>query len=326
MNSWPLRLVSRVIGLFGQRKAESEFDCEMQTHLQLLTEKFMRQGMSPDDADSAARRQFGNTTLLRQRHRESRMFLSFSNVFQDVRYGLRVLVKSPGFTAIAIASLALAIGANTTIFSVAKSMLYDRLGVPHPEQLRMLYWQAAGQSAVQSVWGDFDSSPEGGSKGSSFSYPVYRELSAHNQVMQKLVAFQGDGLNATIGGTARRVQAEMVSGNYYSGLNVRPQLGRPIEPSDEAAYGSGTVAVISEGVWERDFGRSPAVLGQTITVNQTPLTIVGVNPRGFTGADDSQASPDVFVPISMQPVLDPKGPKSFLENTDIWWVKVMGRV
>ena len=286
----------------------------------------MRQGMSPDDADSAARRQFGNTTLLQQRHRESRTFLSFSNVFQDVRYGLRVLVKSPGFTAIAIASLALAIGANTTIFSVAKSMLYDRLGVPHPEQLRMLYWQAAGQSAVQSVWGDFDSSPEGGSKGSSFSYPVYRELSAHNQVMQELVAFQGDGMNATIGGTARRVQAEMVSGNYYSGLNVRPQLGRPIEPSDEAAYGSGTVAMISEGVWERDFGRSPAVLGQTITVNQTPLTIVGVNPRGFTGADDSQASPDVFVPISMQPVLDPKGPKSFLENTDIWWVKVMGRV
>ena len=286
----------------------------------------MRQGMSPDDADSAARRQFGNTTLLQQRHRESRTFLSFSNVFQDVRYGLRVLVKSPGFTAIAIASLALAIGANTTIFSVAKSMLYDRLGVPHPEQLRMLYWQAAGQSAVQSVWGDFDSSPEGGSKGSSFSYPVYRELSAHNQVMQELVTFQGDGMNATIGGTARRVQAEMVSGNYYSGLNVRPQLGRPIEPSDEAAYGSGTVAVISEGVWERDFGRSPAVLGQTITVNQTPLTIVGVNPRGFTGADDSQASPDVFVPISMQPVLDPKGPKSFLENTDIWWVKVMGRV
>lgn len=326
MNSWALRLVSRVIGLFGQRKAGSEFDCEMQTHLQLLTEKFMRQGMSPDDADSAARRQFGNTTLLQQRHRESRTFLSFSNVFQDVRYGLRVLVKSPGFTAIAIASLALAIGANTTIFSVAKSMLYDRLGVPHPEQLRMLYWQAAGQSAVQSVWGDFDSSPEGGSKGSSFSYPVYRELSAHNQVMQELVTFQGDGMNATIGGTARRVQAEMVSGNYYSGLNVRPQLGRPIEPSDEAAYGSGTVAVISEGVWERDFGRSPAVLGQTITVNQTPLTIVGVNPRGFTGADDSQASPDVFVPISMQPVLDPKGPKSFLENTDIWWVKVMGRV
>jgi predicted permease len=118
----------------------------------------------------------------------------------------------------------------------------------------------------------------------------------------------------------------MVSGNYYAGLNVRPQLGRPIQPSDEAVYGAGTVAVISEGIWERDFGRSPSVLGQTITLNQAVMTIVGVNPRGFTGADDSQASPDVFVPLSMQPVLDPKGKKSYLEDPGTWWVKIMGRV
>jgi hypothetical protein len=221
MNSWALRLVSRVGGLFGQQKAESEFDCEIQIHLQLLTEKFIRQGMGPEDADSAARRQFGNATLLQQRHRESRTFVSFSTVFQDVRYGLRVLGKNPGFTAIAVASLALAIGANTTIFSVAKSLIYDQLNVPHAEQLRMLYWQAAGQSAVHSMWGEFGPAPDGGSKSSSFSYPVYRELSAHNPVMQDLFAFQGDGMNATIRGTARRVQAEMVSGNYYSGLNVR---------------------------------------------------------------------------------------------------------
>src|SRR5438045_2767246 len=100
MNSWALRLVSRVSGLFRQNKTESEFNGEIQTHIQLLTEKFIRQGMNPGDADSAARRQFGNTTLLRQRHRESRTFLSFSTVSQDVRYGLRVLSKNAGFTAI----------------------------------------------------------------------------------------------------------------------------------------------------------------------------------------------------------------------------------
>ena len=132
MNSWALRLASRVSGLFRQKNAESEFEDEMQIHLQLLTEKFLRQGMGPEDADSAARRQFGNTTLLQQRHRESRTFLSFSTVFQDVRYGLRVLRKSPGFTAIAATSLALAIGANTTIFSAAKRLLLDRLDVPRP--------------------------------------------------------------------------------------------------------------------------------------------------------------------------------------------------
>jgi predicted permease len=315
-----------VSGLFVQEKAESEFKGEMQIHLQMLTEKFILQGMSPEDAASAARRQFGNTTLLQQRHRETRTFLSFFTVSQDVRYGLRVLGKSPGFTAIAVASLALAIGANTTIFSVAKCMIYDRLNVPHPEQLKTLYWQDAGHGAVHNMWGEFDSLPGGGAKSSSFSYPVYRELSAHNQVMQDLIAYQGDDMNATIHGTARRVQAEMISGNYYSGLGVRPQLGRPIQPSDDASQSGGAVVVISEGIWERDFGRSPTVLGQAITINQAAMTIVGVNPRGFTGADGSQVSPDVFMPLKMQPVLDPKGKKSYLEDAGEWWVKIMGRV
>ena len=184
MNSWTLRLVSRACGLFGQKRAESEFDDEMQIHLQLLTEKFIRQGMGPEDADSAARRQFGNMTLLRQRHRESRTFLSFSTVFQDVRYGLRVLRKSPGFTAIAVASLALAIGANAAIFSLAKGLLYDRLHVAHADQLRMLRWTEDQHSAVSDMWGDFEPAPDGqGMLGSVFSYPVYRQLRAHNQVM-----------------------------------------------------------------------------------------------------------------------------------------------
>jgi hypothetical protein len=131
--------------------------------------------MDPEDADSAARRQFGNTTLLRQRHRESRTFLSFSTVFQDVRYGFRVLGKSRGFTAIAVASLALAIGANTAIFSLAKGLLYDRLHVANADQLRMLRWTKDQHSAVSGMWGDFEPAPDGqGMLGSVFSYPVYR--------------------------------------------------------------------------------------------------------------------------------------------------------
>jgi len=286
----------------------------------------MSQGMSPEDADAAARRQFGNTTVLQQNHRESRTYQSFSRGIQDVRYGLRVLAKSPGFTAIAVVSLALAIGANTTIFSVAKSMLYDRLAVPDAQQLRTLYWHATGHSAVHGMWGSFDSSPEAGSRCSCFSYPVYQQLSAHNQSMQDLFAFQQDDMNATIHGNAHRVHAEMISGNYYSGLNVRPLLGRPILPSDETMNGSGAVVVISEGIWERDFGRSPSVLGQIITLNQSPMTIVGVNPRGFTGASDSQTSPDLFLPITMQPVVAPRHDQSLLDNSNFWWVQIMGRI
>jgi predicted permease len=327
MNSWALRLSSKVSGLFRQKKAESEFDTEMQLHLQLLTEKFIRQGMSLEDADSAARRQFGNTTLLGQRQREARTFLTFSTVFQDVRYGLRLLRKAPGFTAIAVASLALAIGANTTIFSLAKNLLFDRLHVAHAEQLRMLRWAEDNNSAVNAMWGDFEPDPRGaGMVGSVFSYPVYQQLRAHNAVLEDLLAFKEDSLNATVRGNAQRVDVDLVSGNFYAVLGTKPQLGRAIQPTDDASPGAGAVAVISEGVWEGEFGRSPAVLGQTITVNQIPLTIVGVNPRGFTGAKNTHDSPDLFVPLSMQPVVDPKGRKgSLLTDSDMWWLNVVGR-
>src|SRR5579863_10213963 len=326
MNSWALRFVSRVSGLFGQKKADSEFDCEMQIHLQLLTEKFIRQGMGPQDADSAARRQFGNTTLLRQSHRESHTFLSFSTVFQDVRYSLRILRKSPGFTTIAVASLALAIGANTAIFSVAKNLLYDRLGVSHPEQLRLLGWAGDDKVAVHSYWSSYESR-DAGMKSECFSYPVFRELQANNRSLEGLFAFKDLPTSAAIHGRAQQMQMELVSGNYYSVLGVRSQLGRTIQPSDDVASGAGAVAVISDSLWRREFGRSAAVLGQTIAVNQTILTIVGVNSRGFTGAQSVQQSPDLFVPLGMQPLVKPWGRRvSLLALPDNWWLEVMGRV
>ena len=326
MNSWPLRLMSRVGGLFGRKKAESEFDCEMQIHLQLLTEKFIEQGMNPEDAHLAARRQFGNMTLLRQRQRESRTFLSFSTVFQDVRYGLRMLGKSPGFTAIAVASLALAIGANTAIFSVAKNLLYDRLAVSHPDQLRLLGWAGGDKVAVRSYWSSYDSR-DAGMKSECFSYPVFRELQAHNRSLEGLFAFKDLPTSATVRGSAQRMQVELVSGNFYSVLGVQPQLGRAIKPADDVASGAGAVVVISDSLWRREFGRSPAVLGQTITLNQSVLTIVGVNPRSFTGAQSVQQSPDLFVPLSMQPLVKPWGQRvSLLSQPDNWWLEVMGRV
>ncbi len=162
--------------------------------------------------------------------------------------------------------------------------------------------------------------------GSIFSYPVFQQLRAQNGVMQELFAYNEDSMNATIRGNAQRVVAAMVSGNYFSGLGVQPQLGRGIQAADELP-GAAAVAVISDGLWEREFGRSPAALGQTITVNQSQFSIVGVNPRGFTGAKIVQSSPDVFVSLSMQPLVDPKGRNaSLLNDPGTWWVNVMGRL
>ncbi|MFZ0303900.1 MAG: ABC transporter permease [Terracidiphilus sp.] len=319
------RIRSWLRAVANRGRLEADMEAELADHLERLTAELVRAGHSPNEAARRARVAVGPALKHKEEMRASLGLRWCDELAADLRFAVRILRKSPGFTAIAVGSLALAIGANTTIFSVAKSMLYDRLNLPHPEQLRMLYWQAAGHNVMHHGWGEFDSTPDGGTKCSSFTYPVYRELRAHNTVMQDLVAYQEENMNATIKGTARNVQAEMVSGNYYSGLNVRPMLGRPIQPSDETLNGAGTVAVISEGIWERDFGRSPSVLGQTITLNQAAMTIVGVNPRGFTGTDDTRVSPDVFVPLSMQPVLDPKGKKSLLEDPEMWWVRIMGR-
>jgi predicted permease len=302
-------------------------ESELASHLEFLTADLVRAGYGPVEARRRARIALGGVTMAKEGMRASLGLKWLDELRADLRYGVRILRKSPGFTGIAAASLALAIGANTAIFSIAKSVLYDRLSVSHPEQLRALKWHGEGSMAVHDMWGDFGPSPDGGGMmGPIFSYPVYQELRAHNRSLEDLFAFKWDGMNATIRGEAQRVQTEMVSGNYYSQLGVRPQLGRAIQASDEMVNGEGQVAVISEGLWERAYGRSPSVLGQTITVNQTPFTIVGVNPRGFTGAKGVQASPDVFVPLTMIQVIDPKGTTSLLEDPTLWWVNVMGRV
>ncbi len=305
---------------------EAGMEAELADHLERLTADLMHSGYTPVEAARRARVALGPALVHKEQMRASLGLRWWDELRADLRFAIRLVRKSLGFTAVAALSLALAIGANTTIFSVAKSLLYDRLHVPHAEQLRLLTWHGDGHEPVEHMWGDFDSSPGGGSNSSVFSYPVYQQLRAHNQSTQELFAFKETSMNATVRGIAQRVQVEMVSGNYYGALGIQPQLGRPIQPEDDAVAGSGQVVLISEGLWQRAYGRSPSVLGQTITVNQSPMTIVGVNPRGFTGAKVVQMSPDLFVPLSMQPRISPMEEKvPALADPDFWWVNVMAR-
>ena len=190
----------------------------------------------------------------------------------------------------------------------------------------MFRWNGDGHEAIHGMWGDFDITPDSGTTGSVFSFPVYQQLRAHNQWLNDLLAFKEDSMNATIHGAALRVNAAMVTGNYFQVLEVRPQLGRALQASDDATPGSGSVAVISDAVWLRDYDRSPAVLGQTITLNQIAVTVVGVAPRGFTGAKGVMESPDLYVPLSLQPVIDPKGKENLFNSSELWWVNVVGRI
>ena len=324
-------ILSRVRGLFGQVKAEREFSNEIETHVDLLAERFVNRGMTRPQAVLAARRQFGNATLLKQRHREARTFLWLATVWQDIRFAIRVLAKRPGIAAVSVISLALGIGANTAIFTLAKAALYDALSVPHPEQLRLLAYAQDERSAIRGhTWGDFYVNAQGRTVLASFSWPVFQELLHKNHSLGELFAFvdltQFEHLSATIDGHAEVVSAELVSGNFFPAIGVGAALGRPIQPSDDAVPGSGAVAVISDSFWARHFDRSPSVIGKTIDVNLVPITIIGVAPHAFTGASSVQRSQDLFIPLSMQPVIFPQKTGSLLSDRDTWWIQVMGRL
>jgi predicted permease len=237
--------------------------------------------------------------------------LSIEGLLQDVRYAARVLLNSRGFTVVASTSLALAIGANTTIFSVAKQLLYERLAVPQAANLRLLTWT-----------GSRDHVPSPG-----FSYPVYEQLRAQNQVLGDLLAFHVTGANASVEDEARRVIVHEVSGNYYSVLGVEPQLGRALAPADDTPA-SQPVAVISDEFWEREFGRSPTVLGRWMRLNDVPVMIVGVSPRTFTGAASTLPSqtPAVTVALAKATIVTPSSNgRNWLADPTAPAVSILGR-
>ncbi|HEV2484378.1 MAG TPA: ABC transporter permease [Terracidiphilus sp.] len=310
-----------------RNRLEAEMEAELAHHVESLTADLIRAGQLPAQAARNARISLGAAMVHKEEMRASLGLRWWDELWADLRYGVRILRKSPGFTFIAATSLALAIGANTTIFSVAKQLLYERLDVPNAANLRLLAWTGTRDHvAVHHVWGDWDRLPGGRVTSTAFSYPAFQQLRAQNQVLDDLFAFKRMTMIATIREDGQTVRAEMVSGNYFGALGVLPQLGRVIEPVDDAVPGQGAVAVIGDGMWERVFARSPAVLGQTLKLNDIPFTIVGVAPKGFSGARDVQIADDLFIPLSMQPLVFPRsGSASLFVDSTRWWVNVMGR-
>jgi predicted permease len=225
-----------------------------------------------------------------------------AGLWSDLLLAARMLRRSRGFTIIAGASLALAIGANTTIFSVGKQLLFDRLDVPHASSLRLLAT-------------------------TGLSYPVYEQLRAENTVLGDLLAFHPTAANVTVDDAAERVILHEVSGNYYDVLGVHAQIGRAIRPSDDRP-GSPAVAMISDAFWNRAFARSPAAIGRSITINDVPVTVVGVNPPGFTGAGSTIASdaPAVIVTLAKATLVTPAANgQNWLANPGAGGLIVLGR-
>ncbi len=322
--SLPTRIKSWLRAATCRSRLESEMEAELAFHLEKYTADLIRSGLPAEEAARRARIELGGIAVQKEEMRASLGLRLWDDLLADLRYAMRMLMKSPGFTAIAIGSLALGIGANTTIFTLTRQVLLDKLNVHQPEALRLFAWTGGKDRVPIRIWGHWN---ETAHACTSFSYPVYHQLRQQNSVFEDVFAFKViPQLAVTVDNKPEPVTAELISGNFYSALGVNTVLGHEIQNSDDGAPGSGPVAVISDGFWSRHFGRSPDVIGKTIQVNLTPMTIIGVNPQEFTGASSVQISPDIFLPFSMEPAVAPNGAKSLLTNPDQWWVLVMGRI
>ncbi|MFY9575031.1 MAG: ABC transporter permease [Blastocatellia bacterium] len=253
-------------------------------------------------------------------------------MFQDFRYGVRMLFKSKGFTAVAVLSLALGIGANTALFSVVDAVLLRTLPVTDPKRLVLFEWQAGRNFRTNGMRGSFMPGPPNTRVASMFRYDIIEKLrQARVQMpdgpLTDLFAFGPIyELTAVVNEQAEIIVGQAVSGDYYSGLGVQPILGRAITDSDDSSSAP-QVVVLSHRYWQERFGGDPAVIGREVKLNHTLFTIIGVTPPAFTGTLQVDQRPAVTVPLSSEPVL--LGERTGMAKPDrpwIWWINLMGRL
>ncbi len=295
----------RLFGIFQRARRDREFAEELESNLAMHIEDNLRAGMSPEEARRSALLKLGGVTLAQERGREQGGLPMMETLGQDLRFGLRMLRKHPGFSLIAVISLALGIGANTAIFSLIDAVLLKMLPVERPEQLYLI--QNVGPRR------QFGGAPP---------YPCFEQFRDRAQSFTGLAAFTMHTPKLRIDGQLEEVPGQFVSGNYFSLLGVRAALGRTVGPADDTMPGQGgpdgLVAVISHKYWSRRFGRDPAVIGKVVQFGRDPVTIIGVTPPEFYGLFPG-AEINVTMPMMAA------GAEPLTEKTN-WWFQAVGRL
>ncbi len=304
------------VRFFFSGKGRAEVDEEIRFHLERQIEANVAAGMSLAEARREAAVSFGGRERAREQCREQRPSWTLESLWRDLRYGLRGLLRNPGFTAVAVLTLALAIGANSTIFSLLSQALLRALPVQDPEQLVVLSFAGSASGHTQSYGGNAPGHHH------EFSYPMYRDLRDKNTALSGLIAAAPVSIGVVWNNHAEAVSAEIVSGNYFETLGVRPAVGRLFLASDETAEGANPVAVLSFDYWKTHLAEAP-VEGRTLLVNGTPFTIVGVSAPGFHSMVWGRM-PAVYVPITMQHTVQPDW--SYLKDRKSYWLDLVGRL
>jgi putative ABC transport system permease protein len=287
------------------RKRSDELEKEIQHHLQMAETERIERGASQNEAQAGARREFGNVELVKETTRDTWGWRWLEDLYEDMRYGVRTLRRSPGFAAVAILTLALGIGANTAAFSLIDAVMLRMLPVGRPDELLQLKRQ--------------DPRYDGGAS-PSFSNPLWEEVRDQQNVFSGVFAWSNNRFDLARGGTVHPAEGSFVSGDFFTTLGLRPAAGRLITGSDDYR-GCPAVAVLSYGFWQGHYSGASSAVGGTLSLDDHPFEVIGVAPPGFNGMDVGRES-QVFVPICTSAILSAES----LEARSLWWLNVAGRI
>jgi macrolide transport system ATP-binding/permease protein len=306
---------------------------EMELHLAEKAAELQADGMTAERARAEACRRFGNVGLKQEESREIWITRFWSELVQDVRYGFRTMGANKAFSALAVLSLALGIGANTAVYSLMESILLRSLPVANPESLVVLNWRSRPPQNANKEWVHVMHGVQGlawpGDKGvmvsGMFPYPAFETLREENPVLSTLFGyFNGLHHNLAIRGQAMNASTEYVTGEYFRVLGVLPAAGRLID-SDDDRPGAAPVAVISFATSQNRFGGRSNAIGQSILVDNVPLTVIGVAPPEFFGVDP-EVVPDVYLPLHTNVLVDGAEAARMYGNGNFYWIEMMGRL
>ena len=303
MFAWMTALASRTRAWLSPRHADQDFENELGAHLDMLTEENIRRGVPPEEAGRAARIKLGGLTQLKETNRELSGLPFLETFFQDARYAFRMLRKNLGFTAVAVLTLALGIGANTAIFSVVYAVLLKPLPYANPNQLVSAF-AANTQEGI----------PENGT-----SYPNFEEWRAQNHVFSELATIDFHQLTLTGRGEPSEVNTCVVTPEHFAVLDVKPLQGRVFFPED-GKRGAPPVVIVSENLWRGTLGADTNILGSSVILDKRPFTVVGIMPASFR-SPFVNSKPEVWIPLVQDPLFG-----SWMARRGGHWLAVFGRL
>src|SRR5438874_10653059 len=308
---WLYTIPLRLRSLFRRAQADQELDDELRDHLQQKTEEYLAQGLTQEGAHRRARLDLGGIEQTKEKCRDARRVNWIQDFVQDLHFGLRLLRKSPGSFVVAFVILALAIGANTAIFSLLDGVVLRDLPVPHPDQLVRFGAHVPGDDYA------------------ALSLPMFQELSRGQRVFSATFAWWGDVVfNVEMDGTLARADVWGVDDNFYPELGAVPEIGRFFDSEDEdlSATAAARVAVFSYGFWQSHYGGARDIIGKTLKIEGIPFTIIGVTREGFRGMS-ADVEMEVTLPLPAEQLFggEPDMQK-YLQRRNARWLQAAGRL